>query len=92
MAINQKTDQLVHDYVRRALPSLEASMKQYLSDELQNIERSLGSIGDASIQVADAPPANARKGMVRYAVSPWNPLGNSATGLMVYNGSAWVAV
>lgn len=92
MAINEKTEQLVHDYVRRALPSLEASMKQYLTDELQNIERSVGSLADAAIQVADAPPANVRKGMVRYAISPWNPLSNGFSGLVVYNGSAWAAV
>jgi hypothetical protein len=29
---------------------------------------------------------------VRYAVSPWDPLGNGTTGLMVYNGTAWVGV
>jgi hypothetical protein len=30
--------------------------------------------------------------MVRYAVSPWNPLGNGTQGLVVYNGTTWVAV
>jgi hypothetical protein len=32
------------------------------------------------------------KGMVRYAVSPWNPLGNGFSGLVYFNGSAWAAV
>ena len=29
--------------------------------------------------------------MVRYAVTGWDPLGDGSTGLMVYNGNAWVA-
>jgi hypothetical protein len=30
--------------------------------------------------------------MVRFSTLPWNPLSNNAEGLVVYNGSAWVAV
>ena len=33
-----------------------------------------------------------REGMVRYAVSPWDPLGNNFSGLVVYTGNAWAAV
>ena len=46
----------------------------------------------ATIVVSEIEPPNPIKGMVRYAVSPWNPLSNSFSGLVVYNGSAWVAV
>jgi len=30
--------------------------------------------------------------MVRYAVYPWEPLGSGVSKLVVYNGTAWVAV
>jgi hypothetical protein len=30
--------------------------------------------------------------MMRYAVSPWDALGNGYEGLIVYNGTNWVAV
>jgi len=30
--------------------------------------------------------------MVRYAVSPWDPLSNGFSGLVVYNGNTWAAV
>ena len=50
------------------------------------------SRGQYPVQVADSPPENPIKGMVRYAVSPWNPLSNGFSGLVVYNGTAWAAV
>ena len=30
--------------------------------------------------------------MIRYAVSPWDPLGDGASGLVVYEGSQWQAL
>ena len=38
------------------------------------------------------PPSAPVKGMVRHAASPWDPLGNGFTGLVVYSGNAWVQV
>lgn len=49
-------------------------------------------MADAHIEATDQAPTNPRKGMVRYNVLPWNALGNNSSGLVVYNGSAWVAV
>ena len=92
MALSDKTNQLVKDYIRQQYPTLEESLQQYIDDELSRIELSLASVTRASIQVADNAPENPVKGMVRYAVSGWNPLGDGSTGLMVYNGTAWVAV
>lgn len=92
MALNDKTDQLVTKYVRRQFPELEEGVRRYISDELQRIEQSISTLASASIQVADAAPDNPVKGMVRYAVTGWDPLGDGSTGLMVYNGTAWVAV
>lgn len=92
MAINDKVDQTVTKYIRRQYPELEEGLRRYFTEELQRIEQSLSSVAEASIQVADAAPDNPRKGMVRYAVAPWDPLGNGTTGLMVYTGNAWAAV
>ena len=66
------------------------SVRRYFQDELQRIEIAIGTLAQAAIQVTDNEPANPIKGMVRYAVSPWNP--GSSDGLYVYNGTAWVAV
>ena len=92
MALEDKLDLLVSKYTRRQIPSLEASIRFYIQDELQRIEQAISILADAANQVADAEPESKRKGMVRYAVSPWNPLGNNYQGLVVYNGTSWVQV
>jgi len=93
MSLSDKINVLVSTYVRRQAPNLSPDfLPNYVQEELRELEASLRSLADASIQVADRAPDNPRRGMVRYAVSPWNPLGNGSVGLMVYNGTAWVAV
>lgn len=92
MALSDKTNVVVQTYTRTQFPVLEEGIRRYIQDELQRIETSLKTVTQASIQVLDNPPENPIKGMVRYAVAPWNPLGNGFSGLVVYNGSAWVAV
>lgn len=92
MALDDRSDQVVTKYVRRQFPELEDGIRRYIQDELQRIEQSISTIASASIQVADQAPETPVKGMVRYAVSGWDPLGDGSTGLMVYNGTAWVAV
>jgi len=93
MSLSDKLNLLVSRYVRRQIPNLDPdAMGRYLQDELRELESSIRSLADASIQVADREPTGKRKGMVRYAVSPWNPLGNGTLGLVVYNGTAWVSV
>ena len=93
MSLSDKINMLVTTYVRRQAPNLNPDfLPNYLQEELRELEAYIRSLADASIQVADRAPESPRKGMVRYAVSPWNPLGNGSVGLMVYNGTAWVAV
>lgn len=92
MATNEVTDVVVSSYTRRPVPSLEASIIVYLAQELQAIENAVKSTIEGTIQVTDDAPSKPKKGMVRYAVSPWDPLGNSYEGLVVYNGTAWVQV
>ena len=93
MSLSDKINLLVSRYVRREIPRLNVdNLGPYIQEELREIEASLRSITEASVQVADREPEGVRKGMVRYAVSPWNPLGNGFSGLVVYNGTSWVAV
>ena len=90
MALNDKTNMLVQPYVRTQYPILDDGIKRYIQDELQRIEGSIRSLALAAIQVTEDPPEQPVKGMVRYAVSPWNP--GSGDGLYIYNGTAWVLV
>ena len=93
MPLSDKTNVLVQKYIRKQAPTLPAAdQHQYLQDELSGIERSTGTIAEASIQVTDVAPTSPRKGMVRYAISPWNPLSNGFSGLVVYSGSSWVSI
>lgn len=92
MALSGKTNLIVDKYARQPYPVLEDSQRKYLQDELQRIEQAISRLADAAIQVADAAPDTPVKGMVRYAVTGWDPLGNGFQGLVVYNGNAWVAV
>ena len=90
MALSDKTNLLVQPYVRTQYPVLDEGIKRYIQDELQRIETSLRSLLQAAIQVTQDPPQDPVKGMVRYAVSPWNP--GSGDGLYIYNGTTWVLV
>lgn len=92
MATNEQTDVVISGYNKRPSPTTEQALKLYLSLELQAIEKTLKSLEESAIQVIDAAPSNPKKGMVRYNVSPWNPLGDGSEGLVVYNGTAWVDV
>ena len=93
MALSDKLNLIVNRYVRRQLPTLRVDdVGRFLQEELRELEASIQSLSDASVQVTDREPEGLRRGMVRYAVSPWNPLGNGTQGLVVYNGTTWVAV
>ena len=74
------------------VPRTGGGAARYINDKLQCIEQSTTSLANASIQVSDNPPSAPVKGMVRYAVSPWDPLGNGFSGLVAYSGNDWVLV
>ena len=85
-----RTTAVVERYSRRVLPT--GDLRDVMGNELQNIERTISSVTEAAILSADAEPETKRQGMVRYAVTPWDPLSNGTTGLVVYNGNSWAAV
>ena len=92
MPINRNTDLVISRYSRDNVPAQIAKLDTYLNEELQRIETAIRDLADASIQATDSPPPNPKRGMVRYNILPWNPLNNGYSGLLVYNGTAWVAV
>ena len=93
MAISDLVNVLVKNYVRRPTPTInQDQLGPYVQDQFREIETAIRTLTDAAVTVADQEPESKRKGMVRYAISPWNPLGNGSEGLVVYNGTAWVAV
>ena len=92
MSLSDKTNLLVQKYVRRQYPEFDEGLRRFIAEELQRIEVAMTSVANASIQVSDNPPTNPVKGMVRCAVSPWDPLGNGFSGLVVYTGNALVQV
>ena len=53
MALSDRTNMLVKDYIRSSYPELEEGVRTYLEDELQKIELTIQTLADASIQVAD---------------------------------------
>lgn len=93
MSLSDKLNLLVNRYVRRQIPLLaKENLGNYIQEEYREIEAVIQSLADASIQVTDRQPEGPRKGMVRYAIPPWDPKGDGSEGLVVYNGTTWVAV
>jgi hypothetical protein len=92
MAVSDKTNLVVTPYTRTPHPILEEGTAIYLQEELRRIEAAVNKLTNAAIQVTDQAPENPVKGMVRFNVSPWDALGDSSEGLVVYNGTAWEAV
>jgi hypothetical protein len=88
MALDPLFDAYVHPYKRQALPDLEESQKQYLDSELRKIEATLKDVADLTPQAADQAPTLPRKGMQRYAITPWDP-GSGVDKWYYYTGSAW---
>lgn len=92
MAVNEKNNVVIQKYNRSNVPLLDIDLRKYIQDELQRLETAIRSLSIAGVEVLDEPPLNPIRGMVKYNVSPWDPLGNGSSGLVVYNGTAWVAV
>ena len=92
MAVNEKTNAVIQPYKRSNVPVLDVDLRKYIQDELQRLEASIRSLNTAGIEVLDEPPLNPVRGMVKYNITPWDALGNGSEGLVVYNGTAWVAV
>lgn len=92
MALSDKLYQLVQRYVRGQPPVIEADLRRYIQDELSSIEATTRTLAEAAVQVENRAPEHPRIGMLRYAAEGWDPIGDGTTGLVVFDGTAWVAV
>ena len=99
MSINARTDLIPLPYTQGDIPSAatgaasdEKATIRFLVDELDKLKRTVADLIEASPQVADDAPPSPRKGTIRYAVAPWDPLGTAFSGYVVYTGSAWAAL
>ena len=92
MAVNDKTNAVITGYQRGMAPTLPDGEKRYIQEELKRIETAIRSLSVSGVEVLDEPPANPVRGMLKYNISPWDPLGDSSEGLVIYNGTAWVDV
>ncbi len=72
MAIT-KDDQTVSAYRRGRLPQKADDHGVFLRDETERVERTVSHLSNAAVQATDVEPDNKRRGMIRYAVSPWAP-------------------
>jgi len=66
-------------------------LQTYLDSEFKRVEDSLNTLSDAAPQVAFKEPDVKKLGMIRYAKSPWDPLG-TGNAWVWWDGSAWTAL
>lgn len=66
----------------------------YNEEQLEGIERAIKQLNYLIPQVSDQEPPNLIRGLIRYAISPWNPLSSTVVdeGWVYYDGSAWTAL
>jgi len=89
MAINRKTDLTIEPYLQSPRPRFDESASEHFDNELRKIEETLEQLVEAGLQTADAAPVSPRRGMTRFAVSPWDP-GSGSNKMYLFNGSDWV--
>jgi len=93
MALSDLLNVLVKNYVRRPNPTLKQDeLGPYVQTQLSEIEATMATLADAAVTVSEEEPTSKRKGMVRYSVLPWDPLGDGTEGLVVYEGNNWEAL
>tara|TARA_B100001094_G_scaffold332932_1_gene407393 strand:+ start:5737 stop:6639 length:903 start_codon:yes stop_codon:yes gene_type:complete len=95
MAVNQKTDSLITQYVRGLYPQNPDDLHRFLQNEFLRIDTFANQSSETAITTADTAPVNPKRGMTRFAVNPWYPIASITTGdtgLVVYDGSAWQQV
>lgn len=86
-----KNDLKVTTYRRASQPILKDGLASYMETEFRKIEDSISSLNIAAPQVAFKEPDQKLLSMIRYAKSPWNPLG-TGDGWVYWNGAAWAAL
>jgi hypothetical protein len=68
----------------------QRNLHLFMGDELRKIETSIATLVKQVPQVALSEPQDRIEGMIRYAKSPWNPLGTGDAWVW-WNGSEWTS-
>lgn len=87
MALTRQ-DAVPVSFVRGTPPQDPKKLVLYLMSEIERLETSMATLVQICPQVADTPPVPSLNGMIRWAKSPWNPLG-TGDALVKYTGGAW---
>lgn len=67
------------------------NLHTYLADEFRKLDQTIATLVNAAPQVAFKEPGDKAVGMIRYAKSPWDPLG-TGDAWVYWDGSAWTAL
>ena len=96
MALNARADMVPPEYAPSPPPftgNPDDETVRYLVEELDTLKATLAEVIQGLPQVTNKAPTNPRRGMIRFCVSPWDPLGTSFEGYVVYgNAGTWVAL
>lgn len=63
----------------------------YLQNELKKLRMALAALEERGPKAANQAPIKPQVGWIRYAQSPWNPLG-TGNGPVMWNGTAWISL
>lgn len=83
MSIKENTHLLLKKYVRRVPPVLTDELRNYILEELREIESVLSSNQDGVVETLNRLPNNPRIGMLKYFVNV-EIANQDRTGLHVY--------
>ena len=82
----------VQNYLALPPPLLEGGDDVYLQRELDRLAAVVNANALYLPQPATRAPTNPQVGWIRYAQSPWRPIGGSVDAWVYYTGSAWAAL
>ena len=92
MGLNQFTE-AVPPSLLRPLPFTDKGIAAQMASFSEELRVVLTEAIEMLPQVADVEPSPAKKGWIRFAVSPWDPLSTATWPQKVwYDGSAWAAL
>ena len=95
MALNARVDMVPLKYAPSPPPftgNPDDETVRFLIEELDLIKAILAEVVQGLPQVADTAPESPRRGMIRFCIAPWDPLGTTAQTYVKYDGTAWVAL
>lgn len=73
-------------------PLLEGSEMDYVAQELRRVAASLADLCRMVPQASQIVPLDPVEGMIRFAKSPWRPIGGTVDTWVTYVNGAWVAL